>query len=60
MAVDPELTLQRIREALQKIAVRYSEYWTLNDTRAFDRALQEVGHIERKIKTIKEGKKVSI
>ncbi len=55
-----ELVIQKFKEDFQKIVIQHSEFWTSNDVRAIERALQELGHVERKLKSINERKKVSV
>lgn len=55
-----ELVIQKFKEEFQKIVIRHNEFWTSNDVRAIERALQELGHVERKLKSINERKKVSV
>lgn len=58
MASEAEAVLEKFRQDFQKILVRYTEYWTSNDTRAIERALQELAHVERKIKSVEEKRKL--
>lgn len=61
MAADiDELVIQKFREDFQKIVIRHNEFWTSYDVRAIERALQKLGHVERKLKSINERKKVSV
>lgn len=57
---DESLLIKKFLEEFQRIVVRHHEFWTSNDVRAIERVVQELGHLERKLKLINERKKVSI
>lgn len=55
-----ELVIKKFKEDFQKIVTQHSEYWTSSDVRAIDRMLQELGHVERKLKSIYDRKKLPV